>query len=116
MLKIQLFFTLLIFQTAYSEVMTFVVELKPDVIKVLSPSHYSEKSSIVVKNETAIDLIGEVVNQKEERIWSFRVNASKVVVYDLNRIGKDDRFYLRPISPPRQEVELAFGNPEYQKK
>lgn len=90
------------------------------VVKVSSPMKFSEKSGVVITNETNNDLYVKIENRPiipnaqeidSSNYLTIKSHQSKGMELEFRT---DRRYYIIPLSPSFQEIELVFGNKTYE--
>ncbi len=92
---------------------SFRVQIFHDYVKVTSPPKYIEKLSVILENNTLVDILGKVVNSKQKVLAHVRIPSQKSRSVQV-RVKSTDRLYFVPISPPFQSVELIFSRDAYE--
>lgn len=105
-----LLFTFSAFAQQKSE--AFIVTIKNMSIQVISPKKKIQTVSVVVKNETAVKLIGELRSTKSvlER-FSLAPLQSKTLLVSMKSIKQ---LYYVSVAPPFQAVALRFNERPYE--
>lgn len=91
----------------------FIVDMMGDYVKVLSPSEYTEQTTVIIQNKTLNKIYGKVVGHTGRTIANFAVWPSKVKTVDL-KLEKGEKAFVVPLSPAFQSFELKFGSQSYE--
>ena len=98
---------------SYERSDAFIVKVFDKKIKVLAPSKYDPKLNVIVENKTLMKSISKLERTNGKVVKYISVEAGKFTSIKL-KAKKGEIFYLVPISPPFQKVELITGRKPYE--
>ena len=92
---------------------SFVIEYGNHRFRVVSPARRSPQTTLVLENKTSVGVRGRVETLGGRLLHhvSTPPNEFKTLTITLR---KGERAVFIPLSPPLQEVELAFNKPPYE--
>ncbi len=98
---------------AYEKADAFIVEANPESYKVLSPVKIKKTISVIVKNKMFSTLRVKLTSEELGDLKSITIKQSESESVDFD-YKKSDRYFIVPISPPFQRVELKVGQKSYE--
>lgn len=112
-----LWITLLAFSTivafSYESPDAFIVKIYDKQVRVLSPTKYDEKLSVIIENKTLTPMRGKLETYSGETLNYVSIDPGKSTSLSVERLNKERLFFI-PTSPPLQKVELKLGNKPYE--
>lgn len=98
---------------AYERADAFIVEANPESYKVLSPVKINKTISVIVKNKMFSTLRVKLTSESLGDLESITIKQSESESVNF-KYKKSDRYFIVPISPPFQRVELKVGQKSYE--
>ncbi len=98
---------------AYEKSDAFIVEANPESYKVLSPTKVEKKISVIIKNKMYSTLRAKLISDRIGDIKTITIKQDDNVSVEFT-YSRADKFYVVPISPPFQRVQLKLGQKSYE--
>ena len=110
---ISICFLLFNFRAFASNSDTFIIKIFPQKIQVSSPPVFKKNLSVIIENKSMVKVLAKISDEDEAFEKMLTIKTNKFKTLDLALV-KGKRYFLTPMSPPYQSVELKVGQKDYE--